>query len=57
MSEEVALKERFARWYVYRKVKGKKDFVETIEETPKPMSPSDALKFFNGASAVQAMIG
>lgn len=57
MGEEVALKERFARWYVYRKVKGKKDFVETIEETPKPMSPSDALKFFNGASAVSAMIG
>ena len=57
MSEEVALKERFARWYVYRKVKGKKDFVETIEETPQEMTPEEALKYFNGASAVQAMIG
>lgn len=56
MSEEVTLKDRFTKWYVYRKVKGKKDFVETIEETPKPMSPSDALKHFKDASAVQAMI-
>ena len=57
MSEEVTLKDKFTKWYVYRKVKGSKDFKETLEETPKPMSPSDALKFFKGASAVSAMIG
>ena len=57
MSEEVALKDKFTKWYVYRKVKGSKDFKETLEETPKPMSPSDALKFFKGALAVSAMIG
>ena len=57
MSEEVTLKDRFTKWLVFRKVKGKKDFKETIEDTPKPMSPSEALKFFKDASAVSAMIG
>ena len=56
MSEEVTLKDKFTKWYVYRKVKGKKDFVETIEETPQEMTPKEALKYFNGASSVQAMI-
>lgn len=57
MSEEVTLKDRFTKWLVFRKVNGKKDFKETIEDTPKPMSPSEALKFFKDASAVSAMIG
>ena len=57
MSEEVALATKYNKWLVFRKVKGKKDFKETIEDTPKPMSPSEALKFFKDASAVSAMIG
>jgi hypothetical protein len=52
-NEEVTLREKFTTWVLLRKV-GKK-VKETIETSPKPMTPSEALKHFK-VNAISAVI-
>lgn len=51
--EEVTLREKFTTWRVLRRVGNTKKVKEAIETSPKPMTPSEALKHFkNAISAV-----
>ena len=53
--EEVTLREKFTNWRVLRKVGSTKKVKETIETSPKPMTPSEALKHFK-VNAISAVI-
>lgn len=51
--EEVTLRDKFTKWSVYRKIKG--EVKKSVEETPRPMTTDDALKYFN-VNVIQAII-
>ena len=53
--EEVTLREKFTTWRVLRRVGKTKKVKETIETSPKPMTPSEALKHFK-VNAISAVI-
>ena len=53
--EEVTLREKFTTWRVLRRVGNTKKVKETIETSPKPMTPSEALKHFK-VNAISAVI-
>lgn len=53
--EEVILREKFTTWRVLRRVGNTKKVKETIETSPKPMTPSEALKHFK-VNAISAVI-
>lgn len=53
--EEITLKEKFTTWRVLRRVGNTKKVKETIETSPKPMTPSEALKHFK-VNAISAVI-
>jgi len=44
--EEITFREKFTTWKVFRRVGNTKKVKETIETSPKPMTPSEALKHF-----------
>lgn len=51
--EEVALREKFTKWNVFRKVGDK--VVESVETTPKSMTSDEAMKYFK-VNVIQARI-
>ena len=53
--EEVTLREKFTTWRVLRRVGNTKKVKETIETSPKPMTPSEALKHFK-VNAISVVI-
>ena len=53
--EEVTLREKFTTWRVLRRVGNTKKVKETIETSPKPMTPNEALKHFK-VNAISAVI-
>ena len=53
--EEVTLREKFTTWQVLRRIGKTRKSKSTIETSPKPMTPNEALKYFN-ALAISAII-
>lgn len=53
--EEVTLREKFTTWQVLRRIGKTRKSKSTMETSPKPMTPNEALKYFN-ALAISAVI-